>query len=31
LHFFQTWDNQSLFRTGWFVESLLSQPLISHR
>ena len=30
LHFFHAWDNQSLFQTGWFVESLLSQTLIVH-
>ncbi|MFI4982953.1 MAG: cation transporting ATPase C-terminal domain-containing protein, partial [Nevskiales bacterium] len=24
------WDNPSLFQTGWFVESLLSQTLIVH-
>ncbi|BAO86429.1 cation transporting ATPase C-terminal domain-containing protein [Caballeronia cordobensis] len=24
------WDNASLFQTGWFVESLMSQTLIIH-
>src|SRR5262249_8557208 len=30
LHFFDAWDKPSLFQTGWFVESLLSQTLIVH-
>ncbi|MFM0513799.1 magnesium-translocating P-type ATPase [Paraburkholderia sp. RL17-373-BIF-A] len=30
LHFFNAWDRPSLFQTGWFVESLLSQTLIIH-
>jgi Mg2+-importing ATPase len=30
LYFFEAWDNESLFQTGWFVESLLSQTLIVH-
>jgi len=30
LYFFGAWDNESLFQTGWFVESLLSQTLIVH-
>jgi Mg2+-importing ATPase len=28
LYVFNAWDNPSLFQTGWFVESLLSQTLI---
>jgi Mg2+-importing ATPase len=27
---FQAWNNPSLFQTGWFVESLLTQTLIIH-
>jgi Mg2+-importing ATPase len=27
---FGAWDNPALFRTGWFVESLLTQTLIIH-
>ena len=27
---FRAWSNPSLFQTGWFVESLLSQTLIIH-
>jgi Mg2+-importing ATPase len=30
LYFFGCWDNASLFQTGWFVESLLTQTLIIH-
>ncbi len=30
LYAFGAWDNPSLFQTGWFVESLLSQTLIVH-
>ncbi len=30
LYMFDAWDNASLFQTGWFVESLLSQTLIVH-
>lgn len=30
LHGFKAWDNPTLFHTGWFVESLLSQTLIVH-
>jgi Mg2+-importing ATPase len=30
LHRFGCWDNASLFQTGWFVESLLTQTLIIH-
>ena len=30
LYLFNAWDNASLFQTGWFVESLLSQTLIVH-
>ena len=30
LYIFNAWDNPSLFQTGWFVESLLSQTLIVH-
>lgn len=30
LHVFHTWDNPSLFHTGWFVESLFTQTLIIH-
>jgi len=30
LYLFNAWDNPSLFQTGWFVESLLSQTLIVH-
>jgi Mg2+-importing ATPase len=30
LHFFNAWGSPSLFQTGWFVESLLSQTLIIH-
>ena len=28
--FFDGWTNESLFQTGWFVESLLSQTLVVH-
>ncbi len=30
LYLFQAWDSPSLFQTGWFVESLLSQTLVVH-
>lgn len=30
LHVFKAWNNPTLFQTGWFVESLLSQTLIVH-
>jgi Mg2+-importing ATPase len=30
LYIFGAWDNPSLFQTGWFVESLLTQTLIIH-
>ncbi len=30
LYMFNCWDNPSLFQTGWFVESLLTQTLIIH-
>jgi Mg2+-importing ATPase len=30
LYIFKSWTNPSLFQTGWFVESLLSQTLIIH-
>jgi Mg2+-importing ATPase len=30
LYIFGAWDNPALFRTGWFVESLLTQTLIIH-
>jgi Mg2+-importing ATPase len=30
LFVFNTWTNPSLFQTGWFVESLLTQTLIIH-
>ena len=30
LYVFHTWNNPSLFQTGWFVESLLTQTLIIH-
>ncbi len=30
LYAFNAWDNERLFQTGWFVESLLSQTLIVH-
>ncbi|MGJ0393528.1 MAG: magnesium-translocating P-type ATPase [Methylocystis sp.] len=30
LYVFNAWDNASLFQTGWFVESLLTQTLIIH-
>ncbi len=30
LFVFDTWSNPSLFQTGWFVESLLTQTLIIH-
>jgi len=30
LFVFDAWDNASLFQTGWFVESLLTQTLIIH-
>src|SRR4029077_6350800 len=28
LHVFNCWDNEKLFQTGWFVESLMTQTLI---
>ena len=30
LYVFNCWNNPSLFQTGWFVESLLTQTLIIH-
>ncbi|MCE5266556.1 MAG: magnesium-translocating P-type ATPase [Planctomycetaceae bacterium] len=30
LYVFGCWDNPSLFQTGWFVESLMTQTLIIH-
>lgn len=30
LYFFNCWHNPSLFHTGWFVESIVSQTLIIH-
>ncbi|MCD2175762.1 magnesium-translocating P-type ATPase [Rhizobium sp. C4] len=30
LYVFDAWSNPSLFQTGWFVESILSQTLIIH-
>jgi Mg2+-importing ATPase len=30
LYLFDAWSNPSLFQTGWFVESLLTQTLIIH-
>jgi Mg2+-importing ATPase len=30
LYIFGAWNNASLFQTGWFVESLLTQTLIIH-
>ena len=30
LYYFHAWDNEALFQTGWFVESLISQTLIVH-
>jgi Mg2+-importing ATPase len=30
LFVFDSWSNPSLFQTGWFVESLLTQTLIIH-
>ena len=30
LYVFDAWSNPSLFQTGWFVESLLTQTLIIH-
>jgi Mg2+-importing ATPase len=30
LYLFGCWNNESLFQTGWFVESLLTQTLIIH-
>ena len=30
LYLFGCWTNESLFQTGWFVESLLTQTLIIH-
>jgi Mg2+-importing ATPase len=30
LYVFNSWNNPSLFQTGWFVESLLTQTLIIH-
>jgi P-type Mg2+ transporter len=30
IYFFGGWRNETLFQTGWFVESLLSQTLIVH-
>ncbi len=30
LYLFNSWNNASLFQTGWFIESLLTQTLIIH-
>ena len=30
LYVFHTWNNEALFHTGWFVESLFTQTLIIH-
>jgi Mg2+-importing ATPase len=30
LYVFNCWTNPTLFQTGWFVESLLTQTLIIH-
>ncbi len=30
LYVFKTWNNEALFHTGWFVESLFTQTLIIH-
>jgi Mg2+-importing ATPase len=30
IYVFNSWNNPSLFQTGWFVESLLTQTLIIH-
>jgi len=30
LYVFNSWTNQALFHTGWFVESLFTQTLIIH-
>ena len=30
VYVFHAWENPSLFQTGWFVESLLTQTLIIH-
>jgi len=30
LNVFHSWDNPSLFHTGWFIESLFTQTLIIH-
>ena len=30
LYVFDSWNNPPLFRTGWFVEPLLTQTLIIH-
>lgn len=30
IYFFKAWNNPALFRTGWFIESLLTQTLIVH-
>ena len=30
IRYFDGWSNPSLFQTGWFIESLLSQTLIIH-
>jgi P-type Mg2+ transporter len=30
LYIFNAWNNPSLFQTGWFVESLLTQTIIIH-
>jgi Mg2+-importing ATPase len=30
LYLFNCWNNPSLFQTGWFIESLLTQTLIIH-
>jgi Mg2+-importing ATPase len=30
LYVFNTWNNEALFHTGWFVESLFTQTLIIH-
>ncbi|MCS7093141.1 MAG: magnesium-translocating P-type ATPase [Patescibacteria group bacterium] len=30
LYVFNTWSNQAMFQTGWFIESLATQTLIVH-
>jgi Mg2+-importing ATPase len=30
LYIFNCWNNEALFQTGWFVESILTQTLIIH-